>query len=237
MNIQSEKWKLFDGGHVPSSLHISHLLFDYINKDSHILDLGCGEGRAIIELFEKGYDAITGTDINAQSLNNAVKRLKTHAPAGNLPQLAVSDAYSLPFRNECFDCVVTHAFWTTIIGAENRAAVACEIFRVLRNDGILYISDFARNDDKPLYRKRYEEGKAMGYEEGTFEAAGVSASQTYLAHHYTIEEIEDFTRVAGLKMQRWSLQVVTTRSGNKIDGHVAIALKPDAACSKCRSDK
>lgn len=233
MDSHTENWKDFNRGRVPSSLRLSPILFDYIKPGSRILDLGCGEGPALDEFAAKGFGNITGADINAEALQFAKKRFLNRG-AKDKPALTASDASALPFRNDCFDCVITQGFWTTVIGNENRIEIIYEIRRVLKNDGLLYICDFARNDDIPLYRERYKKGKESGFEEGTFEAAAAGGSGAcYLAHHYTIEEFENLARHAGLKILRYSLSKLITQSGNDIDGHVIIATKPDPTCAKC----
>jgi 2-polyprenyl-3-methyl-5-hydroxy-6-metoxy-1,4-benzoquinol methylase len=71
------------------------------NKQTRILDIGCGTGRHAIELSKRGY-TITGVDLSESLL----KRAREKASAQKLTiDFQLQDARYLPFTNE-FDLVI-----------------------------------------------------------------------------------------------------------------------------------
>ena len=71
------------------------------NKETKILDIGCGTGRHSIELSKRGY-SITGIDLSESLLNRAREK----AVEQNLSiDFQKHDARKLPFSNE-FDLVI-----------------------------------------------------------------------------------------------------------------------------------
>ncbi|VVB59133.1 Ubiquinone/menaquinone biosynthesis C-methyltransferase UbiE [uncultured archaeon] len=76
-------------------------------KNSQILDIGCGNGRHLIEAKKRGLNAV-GLDISKNLLKIAKKKTGAHLVLGN--------ALALPFRDRTFDnsiCIaVVHHFGT-----------------------------------------------------------------------------------------------------------------------------
>ena len=71
------------------------------NKNTRILDLGCGTGRHSIELAKRGYDVV-GVDLSESML----KRAKAKATEQQVPIIFQKhDARNLPFAHE-FDLVI-----------------------------------------------------------------------------------------------------------------------------------
>lgn len=130
-------------------------------------------------------------------------------------------------RNSSFDCVLTQAFWTTIVTQGERNKIIKEIYRITKRNGVLYIADFDQNWHLPLYKKRYEEGIKKGYEEGTFEVIDKKTGKLeYLTHHFSEKELVFLVYYGGFrKIEYYKHKTVTTRSGNKINGHIIIARK------------
>ena len=71
------------------------------DKNSSILDLGCGTGRHSIELSKRGYK-ITGVDLSESQLQRAREKAMEQKVSINFVQ---ADARNLPFQNQ-FDLVI-----------------------------------------------------------------------------------------------------------------------------------
>lgn len=225
MSEQGKNWKNFEGENIPSSLELFPIIFDYINVNSEILDLGCGFGKISFELYEKGYKNVYGIDINKSGIEFAKRKFSELGMKNLEHHFKIANAQRIPFENSTFDCVITQAFWTTIMPKE-RPIIMKEIFRSLKNDGVLYIAAFGQTWRLPLYKKRYEEGIKKGYEKGTFDAIDKKTGEVkYLAHHYTKEELENLLKTVNFKIKHYSKDIFTTQSGNSIDGHIIIAQK------------
>ena len=75
----------------------------YINKNTKILDLGCGAGRTTINLFKEGYTNIIGLDIADKLIGFAANYSKNH----NLEiDFVVGDATKLEYEDNTFDVVI-----------------------------------------------------------------------------------------------------------------------------------
>jgi 2-polyprenyl-3-methyl-5-hydroxy-6-metoxy-1,4-benzoquinol methylase len=72
------------------------------NKDTCILDIGCGTGRHARELAKRGYKNITGVDLSESLLNHAMQIADEEGLKINFQR---KDARKLSFSNE-FDLVI-----------------------------------------------------------------------------------------------------------------------------------
>jgi len=219
-------WKKFIGTEIPSSLELEPVIFDYLQGDFKIIDVGCGFGKTVFELYKKGYRDIYGVDINESGIKFAKARAR-ESGFNPLPNLSVGNAISLNFPNHTFDFVICQAFWTTIIAKNERNKIIKEIGRILKRAGILYVADFGQTWAHPSYKQAYYKGIEKQYEIGTFEVFDKKTQEfKYLAHHYTREELEDLLKKGGFKKPGYYKQTsFTTQSGNQINGHVLLAVK------------
>jgi ubiquinone/menaquinone biosynthesis C-methylase UbiE len=115
----------------PSKFVIKAVEFLKKQNLEKILDLGCGTGRHITYLLQKGF-RVYGCD----SSENALKIAKEIIPEA---EFRTCDMTSLPYENNFFDGVICHFVIQHGKIADIKKAVS-EIYRVLRNGGILYLS-------------------------------------------------------------------------------------------------
>jgi SAM-dependent methyltransferase len=104
-----------------------------------ILDIGCGEGRHVVDLAQRGARA-WGCDVAMLALRETQLKLRQ---AGVAAGLCVADMTRLPLRSGSFDGAVAFNVLYHGRSADLAAAVA-EIRRVLREGGralVTYISD------------------------------------------------------------------------------------------------
>lgn len=71
-----------------------------VPKNAAIVDAGCGEGYYTLGFLESTDCEIFGIDISKEALKYAAKRVKKG-------KFAVASAFSLPFRDNSVDCVVS----------------------------------------------------------------------------------------------------------------------------------
>ena len=218
-----EDWKKFKGVKIPSSLELEPVIFDYLKKDLKIIDIGCGFGKTVFELYQKGYKNIYGIDVNDNGIKTAKNASKILTPK---PIFSVENAISLSFSGEEFDFAISQAFWTTIISKSERIKIIKEIGRIVKKGGLIYIADFGQTWNQPHYNQVYKNGIEKKYEIGTFEVFDkVTGKFKYLAHHYTKEDFEELLKEGSFKDIIYKQTIFTTQSGNKINGHVFLAIK------------
>ena len=110
-------------------------------EDARLLDLGCGRGGPAIHLADAyGFD-VTGVDLVPYNVAAAVANA---ARADADPAFLVGDAATLPFREDAFDgCVALDS----LVYVPDRAAAFGEIARVVRDRGLVAVSDLVVRED------------------------------------------------------------------------------------------
>ena len=139
-------------------------LAKHVEKDSFILEYGCGYGRILADLSAKGYTNLHGIDFSEKMLKRGHEQF---------PQLdlQLNDGYKIPFPDSSVDAVLLFTVLTCIAMDADQEAVLAEIKRVLKPNGILYLSDFLLGEDeKNLNRYASYKDKYGAY--GAFELEG-----------------------------------------------------------------
>lgn len=108
------------------------------NKNSEILDLGCGNGADTLYLIEKGFNVLS-CDFSTEALNN----IKNSISKSKTMYLDMIDNF--PFKDESFSIIIAdlslHYFDNEIT-----IHIMNEIKRVLKNDGVLLARVASVND-------------------------------------------------------------------------------------------
>jgi len=100
--------------------------------DLSILDVGFGYGDVLVSLSRKGYSNLTGVDISVAACKKIAKKVSDI-------NVALSDAWHLPFRNNSFDIVLANEILEHI-PVSHTFSTYDEFSRVLRPNGQLIIS-------------------------------------------------------------------------------------------------
>lgn len=168
--------------------------------NARILDVGCGYGRTLIQLFEAGFTDSIGLDFSVGMLD----RCRIEAPNA---ALILNDGHDLPLRSESVDAVLLFAVLTCVPGDDEQRALMDEVCRVLRPSGLLYISDLLLNRDE-RNRKRYEQCEAKYGRYGVFELP-----EGVVVRHHSEEWIAEISRpFERLEFEQF---IVTTMNRNQ----------------------
>jgi SAM-dependent methyltransferase len=160
----------------------------WLNRDSRILDLGCGYGRVLGSLFEHGYHNLHGFDPAPAMVALARERypLITFEVIKAPPRLDLHDA--------SVDAVLLFSVLTCVPTDEGQRAIIREAARVMRPGGLLYISDlWLQTDERNTVR--YLAGQLKYGTYGVFDLP----EGVIVRHHDPrwIEEItQDFDQLA-----------------------------------------
>ena len=152
----------------------------YLNSRARILDYGCGYGRTLGEMAQAGYQNVLGVDFSAAML----ARCRQEFPQVRLIR---NDGRTLPFQTDALDAVLLFATLTCIPQDEAQRTLIAEVKRVLRHDGLLYISDLLLNEDE-RNRERYERYSQIYGAFGIFELP-----EGAVVRHHRREWIEELT--------------------------------------------
>ena len=106
-----------------------------------ILDVGCGAGSGLLDFQKLGAEQskLFGLDLLPERIDQAKKRLPEAV-------LRVGEASALPWPDAYFDIVFQSTVFTSILDSSLREAVANEMQRVLKPDGIILWYDFRFNN-------------------------------------------------------------------------------------------
>lgn len=131
------------------------------SAQQRILDVGCGYGRMLRELYEAGYRHLTGIDVAPAML----ERARAHLPE----QVALRrvSGTDWPFSGQSFDVVLFITTFTSAPALATQQALVAEARRVLVPGGLVFVSDLMLQDDE-RNGLRYAEGEARFGEEGVF---------------------------------------------------------------------
>ena len=131
-----EHWRRYVLAGVERGRHIVRVLAPYLGLPGSLaLDIGCGYGGTCIALAQAG-SRVRGVDIDQGYLLGAEIWAKEQVPKVNV-SLVQCSAEALPFPDASFDLVVCADL---IEHVDHPNLVVHEISRVLKEDGIAYVS-------------------------------------------------------------------------------------------------
>lgn len=169
----------------------------HVPEKSSILDVGCGYGRTLNELYQAGFTKICGIDFSQKMIERG-KRLYPH-----LDFKKCTGHFS--FEDDTFDAVVLIAVLTCIVKDKDQVQLLDEIERVLKPGGILYINDFLINQDQ-RNMDRYQFYQKMYGTYGVFEL-----DEGAVLRHHTMDH---FFRLTGNFEERQFEKMVYTTMNN-----------------------
>ncbi|MGA2912434.1 MAG: class I SAM-dependent methyltransferase [Methanoregula sp.] len=162
-----------------------------IPSGSHVLELGCGNGKTVKELIQRGWDV---TAIDFSSTAGTLCRKVFPDPFHG--QTMVADARWSPFKNATFDAVF--AIHTIAhMHAPDRKWIRGEVIRVLKPGGMLFFCEFS------IYDFRF--GKGHETEEATFRR-GTNIITHYFSEQEVIDLFSELTSVS-ISTHQWPMRV------------------------------
>ncbi|WP_328887849.1 class I SAM-dependent methyltransferase [Streptomyces sp. NBC_00316] len=127
-------------------LHLPWL--DDVDGHAVILDYGCGYGRTMQALAQQGFTNLSGVDTSP----GMISRARALHPTMHFDVLDAPPTLAHP--DASLDVVLLFAVLTCIPGNDAQRRLLGELSRVLKPDGMLYLSDLLLQDDE-RNRDRY----------------------------------------------------------------------------------
>ncbi len=128
-----------------------------------VLELGCGSGRILLELWRRGVDAF-GADASAGMLDE----LRRKAQARGLPlRAARMDVRRLAYRRGFATILCPYSLITYMVGEGDAAMLLAEVRRLLAPEGTFVVDAFvprplvAQDDFRVDYTRPFEDGLLM----------------------------------------------------------------------------
>lgn len=128
------QWLLFDPSHKMILEHLGN-----VEREVHILDIGCGTGKLAHRLVTHHREArVFGIDLSESMIRAGQHRIATQERI----HLSVADSEHLPFADSTFDYVTCS---NSFHHYPNQEAALRQMFRVLKSGGRLFLTDGYRD--------------------------------------------------------------------------------------------
>jgi len=155
-------------------------------KAKSVLEVGCGYGRACFFLHENGFNVV-GVDVDRAQIISAQEEAKSRRVKGEIAFL-LGDGGSLCFTNSSFD-VATMLGVLTLVPKSERPKIVNEAHRILKMHGYIFLEEFGRTWENPVYAKRYRDDIEVTGESGTVTVRNETGKILHFGHHFTRTEI------------------------------------------------
>lgn len=182
----------------------------YVLIKARILDVGCGYGRTLDELYRNNYKNLIGIDFSEK----LIERGKNLYP--NLT-LRIQHTEDIDLPDNSVNAVILFAVLTCIIDDNAQKHLLSEIKRVLKPNGIIYINDFLLNSDERNLN-RYEKYLKKYKTYGVFELP-----EGAILRHHSLDYIKEL--VVGFKKLEFKEVTYTTMNRHKSNGFFFIGQK------------
>ena len=176
----------------------------YVAREALVLDVGCGYGRTLDELYRAGWRSLIGVDFSEAM----IERGRATYPHLDLRVKRSAEKIDLP--DASVDAVILFAVLTCISSNAEQERMISEIRRVICPGGVLYVNDFLLNDDE-RNRARYEIFKNKYSEYGVFELP-----EGAVCRHHDEKWIKAL--LCAFEELEYSRLTFTTMNGHKSNG-------------------
>jgi SAM-dependent methyltransferase len=213
LDLSQDQEKYWDGVANQKKIPVPFRILEFekfASKESRILDIGCGYGRTLAELHQTGFQNLTGVDFSQGMIDRGHEEFP-------FLELEKTNGKDFSFPDDSFDAVILLSVLTCLAADESQRRLLSEIRRLLKPNGILYISDFLLNQDRRNV-ERYEKHQAQYGTFGVFELP----EGAVVRHHsksYVLGLMDCFQPLM------YEPTVYTTMNGHESNGFFLIARK------------
>jgi ubiquinone/menaquinone biosynthesis C-methylase UbiE len=186
----------------------------FITSDQHILNWGCGNGRLVYILQNKGVEYI-GTDQSSGLLEQAEKIFEKEIREGSVKFICTENG-EVEFPKNYFDLIFMIASFHHLPDEANRLQLLQKVFKEMKTDGKLIItvwnleSDWAKEKLEKGYKKMGENDYLVPWKTKERE---VLVERYY--HHFTKEELSGLLSQAGFEVEEMYFESRGNKVGEK----------------------
>jgi len=148
-------------------------IFDITQAENkNVLDIGCGFGLISIHLAALGAQMVHAVDANEEKISILQKILSRFNPPLNNIEVKLSDALNLNYKDNYFDVIIANEIISHMRAPDT---FICEMSRVLRQGGILYIKD--GNNAMDIIGRRRRRNFWKGREYGPIDKTSIRGTE------------------------------------------------------------
>ncbi|MFH8986234.1 class I SAM-dependent methyltransferase [Streptomyces varsoviensis] len=200
-------WETTGAAHTFTHPLDPELLAAHLPVEGRILDYGCGYGRLVLELTERGYRDVRGVDPSAALV---ARGLADH-PELRLTRLR---ELPLPFADASFDAALLFAVLTSDPDPVAQESAVAELARLVRPGGVVYVSDVPlQTDERSRARYRAQEAST-----GTYGVFRIEDGGTF--QHQPLERFHELFGRHGFAVAEERRDVTPT-----LDGHTDLRVQ------------
>ncbi|MEM4575942.1 MAG: class I SAM-dependent methyltransferase [Candidatus Nezhaarchaeales archaeon] len=193
-------------------IEIVHLLGEISNKT--LLDIGCGNGRHLVELA-KGASIAVGIDLSKKLIKIAKTRI-SRLGVTHKAMLVLGDMLFMPFRPESFDSIACIAVMHHVPTKNLRQLAVSEIARVLRSGGLAVISAWYRWQKKFVFdvlKSFFMKLVGVVFEFGDTYISWKSKGKIFkrFFHIFTISEMKDLINIEAFEFKDLKLVAIGSK--------------------------
>jgi ubiquinone/menaquinone biosynthesis C-methylase UbiE len=214
------------GKRKPYTIPLPAKLISFVDGKSTraVLEIGCGYGRACFFLHKAGLE-VTGVDLDQVQVRLALEEMKRQRIRSGI-SFVVGDARKLCFPDCSFDAVTMLGVLTLVLEID-RPRIMNEADRILKPSGYVFVEEFGRTWENPVYRKRYRDEVRIAGEQGTVAVRDETGKILHFGHHFTRREIRSLLKV--FRTISFEEDVFTSYyHGNWVKGYTILAQKRDS---------
>ncbi len=212
MNLDNQKEYWDEVAEIKTFTHPINieLLNPFLNKQSTIVDFGCGYGRIVKELTDLGFENVCGFDTSKELISRGISE-------NNLALYHIENPTELTLEDNSVDCIILFAVLTCIPSNEGQNNLIDLLLSKLKKGGILYISDYYLQE-KSVEVDRYE---YLNGDKNNFGIFRLPEGATF--RHHTKEWIKTLTKDFEILIE--NPLIVKTMNGNIANGFQLIGKK------------
>ena len=152
-------------------------LSTFLSLDARIVEYGCGYGRMLRILKSGGFENLTGFDFAPNMIERG------HRENPDLDLRLLDESGVIPCEDASVDAVAMSTVLCCMVDRQEPVRLMAEIKRVLKTNGILYITDFLLCQH-PRYQEKYAQGVREFGEWGIY-----TTNENLTVRHYTSQAI------------------------------------------------
>lgn len=149
---------------------------DFVDKNSLVIEYGCGYGRLLNRLHQNKFHNLQGFDFS----EGMIERGERQFPHLRLSRIAHAE---LPLADASVDAALLSTVLCCVPDNQAQEQIIQELARVLKPKGIFYVTDFLVSDSSRMMEK-YQKAFPVYKEWGVYQT-----SEGALVRHYTPERL------------------------------------------------